>query len=165
MPVFQHPITKLGIAHPQTIRIVQFTPWWLLEWFFIRGVMSADPMWSSAPNHYHLGISLHLPHLPNTTSAAPHPRSWLRRLGGSSFPVCQLPWAWVIVVHPLPPTPHACLANLHHQGTCSCRRFLQRKFDRHYLGNERSIWQVSCTFWVLIKFHELRFEFYMQVHT
>jgi hypothetical protein len=41
---------------------------------------------------------------------------------------------------------------------------LTTRFDRQNLGFERSIWQVSCTFLVLIKFHELCCEFHRQVH-
>jgi hypothetical protein len=45
-----------------------------------------------------------------------------------------------------------------------CWRSLQQIFDRQNLRFERSIWQISCIFLVLIKFHELCCEFHGQVH-
>jgi hypothetical protein len=45
-----------------------------------------------------------------------------------------------------------------------CCRSLLQSFDCQNLGFERSIWQVSCTFLVLIKFHEMCCEVHRQVH-
>jgi hypothetical protein len=43
-------------------------------------------------------------------------------------------------------------------------RSLQQRFDHQNLEFERSIWHVSCTYLVLIKFHELCCEFHRLVH-
>jgi hypothetical protein len=45
-----------------------------------------------------------------------------------------------------------------------CWWSLQQKFDRQNLRFVRSIWNVSCTYLILIKLHELRCDFHRQVH-